>query len=458
MKKRCSVVTLREGVQELIARYEAEAAAIREEVRVGRLGEWAGYRALGRACVLHQVASHLREHVRRSALLTDLAQALKDLVGCAEQSELDEENEAEAIYSRLRSRGGTCHRAAQQERRLRAVGRAQAYAEVQVEVNALIADWPIRLAAVQNYPGVPCALDPALEYLEVAPQASSRHGWCDPSLPRNLFPSFSPIPDALPAYQREWLRGLEQSLLAGRQSILVKMPRVEGTLGLLFASLDRLLRSPLVRRILIIPGSRSQSSGIRRHFTTYRSVEDGLSFADLYPVQDSLTVPLAEETRVCIAPIRQVQVCFSKGPEPGKHGRIATVPPPLSPESFDVVVVYGEPVVSPLWNKVLAYFRAVVICLSPVSTPELESLFSDQVIGEDGGAMRNSVRYPGARMVTSTGCEWGPTAGNGSLVTEGGALAPGRFAVSLPSGQKRVFPFLLVQGGSMGGGVAHSGE
>ena len=273
------------------------------------------WKARGSQTTLRQVANCLVGLARQHAASPPaLHRALQDERDCLETNLEDARQEAAMAHrdrGRLRGRGWPI-----------AAWKAEGEARVLPRVITLLSH------CIEERAVVHATIPPALPLLPLAP--------------------FPPLPADLSVEQRKLLAGLEASLSQHASTLVqVNMGQPEA-LSLLFLSLDRLLSSPSIRRMLLLVGSASLKPVVQRASAAWISLEDGRPLSKRYACEPRLTLPLASTTRVCLASMRELQLVMRAMPE--EH---------LPAGTFDAVIVFGMPApLSPLWPPLLTSIAA----------------------------------------------------------------------------------------------------
>jgi hypothetical protein len=179
--------------------------------------------------------------------------------------------------------------------------------------------------------------------------------------------SAPPRPDGLSAYQWALLNGLDETL-AHHASALVQLEVGQPNADVLMLCLDRLLRHGALDRILLLAGTTRRLPDLKRWYAEWVSREDGLRLPDRYPAQDAPTSSQTFVSPVCIASLREIQLC-TRGDQALPRG------------AFDAILIYDITMSSPVWEQVLAYFEAPYrIGFSSACDGELLSLFGGRLV------------------------------------------------------------------------------
>jgi hypothetical protein len=296
------------------------------------------WKARGSQTTLRQVANHLFGMTRHSASSPlALRRALQDERDCLETNLEDARQEAAMAHH---GRGWPI-----------AAWKAEGEARVLPRVITLLSHCIEERAVVRS------TIPPAPPLLPLAP--------------------FPPLPADLSPEQQELLAGLEASLSQYARTLVKVDMGQHDALELLFLSLDRLLASTSIRRVLLLVGSASLKPVVQRASAAWISLEDGRPLSKRYVCEPRLTLPLASTTRVCLASMREIQL-VTRG----------TAEEHLPAGTFDAVIVFGMPApLSPLWPQILTSLAAPYrLSFGEVLDEAWVDLFDHQVVvGHTGG-------------------------------------------------------------------------
>lgn len=139
---------------------------------------------------------------------------------------------------------------------------------------------------------------------------------------------------------------------------------------LLFTCIERLLWSCKNRRVLLLTPTLLHAQLVQA-WQTLPSSEDGCILSRHFPLSCSPLEAASQETRICIAALRETQLQQRQQPELFAH-------------AFDVVLAYGVPATfSPVWQQVLEHFSSASLlgfCTEGEPVPAVLTLFHEQRI------------------------------------------------------------------------------
>ncbi|WP_329562107.1 DEAD/DEAH box helicase family protein [Kitasatospora sp. NBC_01266] len=215
------------------------------------------------------------------------------------------------------------------------------------------------------------------------------------------------IDPSLREAQKEAMRGLERSLVAGDRRALVQMAPATGKTRLAAAFSYRLLKHSKAKRVLFLVDRVNLSDQALAAFTGYPLPDGQGVFGAAYPTDRLTAAGFPESASVVVSTIQRLHALLRAGgapvqpgqePDPRQSGHLeqsedaeALLVYPvqvrynaqLPPESFDLIIVdechrsiYGQ------WRPVLEYFDAPIVGLTATPVRQTYGFFRQNVVAE----------------------------------------------------------------------------
>ena len=195
------------------------------------------------------------------------------------------------------------------------------------------------------------------------------------------------------------IRGIEESLSAGRPRALLQMATGAGKTFTAVTQVHRLARFANIRRVLFLVDRGNLATGAQTEFDQFAVPDDGRKFTQIYNVNILGPAGVMDATKVTISTIQRLYAQLTgqeldeaadersgyevESSTQVREPRPVSYNPAIPIETFDVIIVDEcHRSIYNLWRQVLEYFDAFLIGLTATPTKRTIGFFRQNLVSE----------------------------------------------------------------------------